>query len=163
MAGIEPELIRHQVRMACQYIGLWSEDAEELLMLTCVAETDLLHVVQLGGGPARGWFQMEPATEQSIFEHYLNYPSRKALKALVLKLRDLTPASRDPLRDNPAYAAALARIKYRRIPKPLASKEDVLGMAKYHKRYYNTNLGKAVVLESVKKYNRYILGKEVEA
>lgn len=163
MAAIKPELLRHQVRMACQHIGLWSEDAEELLMLTSVGETDLLHVVQLGGGPARGWFQMEKRTERDIFEHYLNYPARKALKARVMQLHDLTPASRDPLRDNPAYAAALARIHYRRVPAALPDREDVMGMAKYHKRYYNTAEGKAVPLETVAKYNRYILGKEVEA
>lgn len=156
---VRPDVLRGVVRQALSHIGQWSEHAEELVMLTAAAESNLRYVVQIGGGPARSHFQIEKATERDIFDNYLAY--RKDLRQRVIELRDLTPLSSDPLRDNPLYSAALCRIHYRRVPERLPFKDDVVGMAKYHKKYFNTSQGKAEVMNTVRKYHKYILGNEV--
>jgi hypothetical protein len=45
------------------------------------------------------------------------------------------------------YAAAMARLRYRRAPGRLPAAGDVAGMAAYWKRHYNTPLGRGVPAE----------------
>lgn len=160
--GIQPELLRSQIRLALKYIDLWSAAAEELVIFTAAAESDLVYVNQLGGGPAKSFFQIEPKTERDIFENYLNYKSRVELKRKVLDLKNMMPGCDDFLRDNIPYAAALVRLHYRRKLPPLPEPHDVVGMSMYHKKYFNTELGKARPEESIRKYHMYVKEKDYE-
>lgn len=127
------------VRPALQQINAWTPAAEQLVMGTAMTESHVMFVQQVGRGPARGFFQMEPVTHDDIWERYL---SRKPallnnLKALIMRDMDL----HDQLRGNLFYAAAMCRIFYLRFKEPLPEMNDWPGMARYWKRYYNTHLG----------------------
>ena len=56
---IEPSVARSSfVVPALTHLGLYSLDAEKLLMGTAATESEFQHFRQIGGGPARGMFQM---------------------------------------------------------------------------------------------------------
>lgn len=128
------------IRPALVSIGLWSLAAEELLLGTAMQESRLTHRTQLGGGPALGLFQMEPATHDDIWTNFLKY--RNALGKLITDLRTATPVDAlGQLRQNDRYAAGMARVHYKRASGPLPAAGDTDAMAAYWKKYYNTPSG----------------------
>jgi len=54
-----------------------------------------------------------------------------------------------------AYACAMARIHYLRVPERLPSAMDVDGLARYWKAHYNTHLGAGKPHEAVENYQRF--------
>ena len=99
-------------------------EAADLIYGTALAETGLREIEQEGGGPALGYWQMEPTTHDDIWENYLKYhlPLRKA----VIDITGITPASISadrekvsgpgyhPLIYNQRYACLITRIHYLR-------------------------------------------------
>ena len=77
---IQPTLIQ---------LGLWSVAAQELLLGTALIESNLTHRRRLGG-PARGFFQMEPETHDDIRESFLTYRA-----PLAGRVKDLLTSERD--------------------------------------------------------------------
>ena len=139
---IEPTLL---------HLGLWSPAANELLLGTALVESELRHRRQLGGGRARGLFQMEPATHNDIWENYLKY--RAQLAERVQKL--LTSEKDDKLVElevNDKYACGMARVHYLRVPAPLPYAGDVARMAAYWKAHYNTWSGAGKESEFIRKW-----------
>ncbi len=131
------------VAPALNHINLHSLAAEQLVMATAMAESNICFVHQVGGGPARSFFQMEPVTHDDIWARYL---SRKPhllgdLKGLIMRDMDL----HEQLHGNLFYGAAMCRIFYLRFRKPLPEVDDWYGMAEYWKKYYNTRLGAGTV------------------
>ena len=140
------------IRPTLKTLGLWSAAAEELLLGTALQESGLTHRVQLGGGPARGLFQMEPATHNDIWNNYLKY--HKTLATLVKNLKSTATADGVlELRNNDRYAAAMARVHYKRAPAPLPPVGDIQAMAAYWKRYYNTIHGAGTVAQYLHSWN----------
>lgn len=128
------------LRPTLQRIDMGGEAAEVLLLGTAIQESDLLHRRQLGGGPGRGLFQMEPATHDDLWRNYLAY--RPELAALARAQRsDPDGDPLDELEHNDRYAATMARLHYRRVPDPLPAADDIEAMARYWKRHYNTHQG----------------------
>ena len=100
---------------ALEAIGLSSTSAAELLLGTALVESRLVWRRQLGNGPARGLFQMEMATHDDIWKNYLAYRSSLAGKIKNLKsILNADPESE--LENNDQYAAAMARVHYKRAP-----------------------------------------------
>ena len=127
-------------------LNLYSEAAAQLLIRTAVQESRLTYIRQLGGGPALGVYQMEPATHDDIWENYLEY--RTELADLVEKwARVATPHE---MIGNLYYATAMCRVHYLRAPQALPDAEDLHGQARYWKTWYNTPLGAGTVEEFVK-------------
>lgn len=125
---------------ALDFIGLNSDAAVELLLGTALQESRLLYRKQLRGGPARGFFQMEPATHDDIWNNYLRY--HKTLAASVIGLLDSPKDNKyTALENNDQYAAAMARIHYKRAPEALPASGDIAEIANYWKKYYNTPMG----------------------
>ncbi len=52
-------------------LGTWSLESEMLLMGTAAHESLLIYTHQIGG-PALGYFQMEPATHDDCWTNYLD-------------------------------------------------------------------------------------------
>lgn len=143
---------------ALMAIGLYSDAAAELLLGTALTESDLVWRRQHNNGPARGLFQMEMATHKDIFDNYLKY--RSTLRNAVLNLKsDAKADGETELIDNDSYAAAMARVHYKRAPKALPKAGDVEAMAAYWKQYYNTPLGAGTVDKYVSKWNAVMGGK----
>ena len=134
----------HIVRPALVAIDLDGADAEQLLLGTALQESGLRNYRQEGGGPALGYFQMEPEDHDDIWANFL-----AVRKDLAARLRSLLPARVQPSADQlipyPHYAAAMCRVHYLRVPAPIPT--DLAGQAAYYKAYYNTPEGAATTAE----------------
>src|SRR3569832_707490 len=140
-------------RPALQEIGLWSAAAEELMRGTALVESGLVNRRQIGGGPARGLFQMEPATHDDIWNNFLKYRSK--LAQAITALQSSPDADKyAELENNDKYACGMARASYLRAPGALPQSGDVSGMASYWKEHYNTLLGAGTVSTYVRKWSR---------
>ena len=64
---------RRLIKETLADIGLYSLNAENLIMGTFAQESNFKYVRQLGGGPALGYGQMEPATFNDIVVKFLRY------------------------------------------------------------------------------------------
>ena len=126
-------------------IGLGGDDAISLIAGTGLVESGYKYTQQLGGGPALGWFQMEPATHDDCWNNFLDYRPDLASKIRAL-INGMTPTPHF-LQTNAFYAVVMCRIKYLRAPGVIPNTAQ--GMADYHKEYYNTVLGKANATENI--------------
>lgn len=139
--------IKHEIiAPTLKEIGLYSDTALNLVTGTGLVESGYRVTSQYGGGPALGWFQMEPATHDDIWRNYLKY--RPELSDAVSSLCSGENPSASLLRSNPSYAAAMCRVKYLRVPAPLPP-NNAVSLSLYHKKYYNTILGKANATKNI--------------
>ena len=144
----------HVVRATLIYMHMWSASAEELLVGTAVTESGLRYLRQFNDGPARGLYQIEPATHDDITDRYLARHSdiRKRLYTLLAPI----PSRIDQLVTNLAYATAIARVKYWMQSEPLPEANDYRGLAQYYKKYYNTRSGAAVLEKTIDVFKRVV-------
>lgn len=148
MSGLNARhLLELAVRPALQALGpqYSTEAAERLVMGTAAKESGgLVWLRQLGGGPALGLWQMEPFTFRYLRDTFLSGDGDG--KAQLRRAVAAFSAARSPdpteLCWNLRLAAAYCRIKYLSVAEPLPPAGDVAAMARYWKRYYNTNAGK---------------------
>lgn len=115
--------------------------AEQLMLGTAIAESGLDALVQMGGGPALSFFQIEPATFGDIYGRYLLKPARADLKNAIDAL--LVPAfgPLEQLDGNPYFACAVARTRYWWVKARLPAAGDIKAMGRYWKANYNTARG----------------------
>jgi len=146
MYGIEPSDFKERIVLpSLAAIGLTEPNRVSLVCGTCMHESHLRHVFQVGGGPALGFGQMEPATHRDLWENFLRYQSE-----LAAKVRTFVPhfdGYIPPLIElscNARYAVAMVAVHYRRIKAALPPNEPK-ALAEYWKAYYNTVLGKGTV------------------
>lgn len=134
-------------------LGLHSDNAVNLLMGTAAQESHLgKYRKQIGGGPALGIFQMEPATFNDIVKNYLRFKP-----GLTVKIEGVARVCRfhaEDIENNDLLAICMARVHYLRVSEAIPS--DVEGMARYWKRYYNTPLGKGTVEEFIANYKKLV-------
>lgn len=136
-----------------QHLRLYSQEAHELVLGTCVQESDgLKYIRQLGGGPALGPGQVEPASHDRLYSNFLIYQPH--LLALV---KEIEPSCKsDAMLWNLRYSVAMCRIFYRAVQAPLPKAGDLQAQAAYWKKYYNTALGKGKPEQYVRNWNRYV-------
>lgn len=143
------QLREYVIRPTLKFIGHYSEAAEELLMLTAAAESELGHYIHQVGGPALGIYQMEPATHDDIHANWLRYKAmRDAVQQLGSEARDLP--------GNLYYATAMARCHYLRVSEALPNPISPESLAQYWKDHYNTHQGAGTVAEAVEKYHEFV-------
>lgn len=134
------EFRRYVIRPTLQQLKLHSPAAEALLLGTALAESGLEALVQRGGGPALGLYQIEPATHDDIWRSYLAFKPRLAAR-VAIQAAGLRPG-RSQLVPNLAYATAIARLVYLRQPSRLPPADDITALAAYWKAHFNTSAGK---------------------
>ncbi len=151
---------------ALKAVDLYSDEARDLMLYTGLVESGYRYVAQLGDGPARSFWQVEPKTALDHFDHYLRYRDRHRLEAKVKDLAvyqgsvDIAFAKvfPEPLIDeltfNMRFAVVMARLVYRRSPDPLPALGDGPGMAAYWKRIYNTPAGKGTEEEFIRLWEK---------
>ena len=116
-------------------MDLTSQGVLDLIAITGQVESRYEHLVQMGGGPALGFWQMEPAT----FRDHQAY----------LKAQDCGLFSgADPIiLTRPFDAILMTRLHYFRrpgtIPQPSMGDAYPAALAALHKSAYNTAMGKA--------------------
>ena len=135
--------IREIIEWGLKEMDLYSEDAVDLVYKTGNAETGYRHLKQMGGGPAIGFWQVEPATLIDIMDNYVKYRPEleKRLKSLGFSRNGIETR----VMANIALQAVFCRLKYKRDKYALPKSNDLKGQAKYWKRVYNTHLGKGTI------------------
>ena len=97
------------------------------------------HLVQLGGGPGRGYFQFERPTVEDILNHLRDTKAADFIRKKI-KNRDLLPlVGENLITYDLEFQVVLARVHLMRFRETIPS--DMLGQAKYWKKYWNTYLG----------------------
>lgn len=142
-----------------------SDSAINLLLGTCAQESNMgEYLKQLNNGPALGIYQIEPKTHIDIYENYLQFDNKileKITKLLInfstSNLLANTQYYEENLIGNLYYATAIARICYWRHSESLPKSYDTEGLARYWKKYYNTDKGKGTVAEFVNNFNKYVI------
>ena len=137
------ESIERIINYALEYMDLNSEDACSLIYNTGKAESNYKTLQQYGGGPALGFFQMEPNTAIDIWDNYVMYRPRYRDKLYSLGFDEGTLEL--CLLSNIALQAALCRLHYRRVPSALPKADNLKAQAKYWKKFYNTEAGKGTI------------------
>ena len=155
-----PDAVRQIIRIALQPITatrhpLYSPEAEELLLMIAAHESLLgRHLVQLGGGPGRGLFQVEVGT---MSDNYVNYIAGRAdLARQIREVSGVHLPGEMHLTYNPLFGAIMARIWLYRRPGALPPAHDVPAMAVYAKEHYNIT-GAAIADSYVIAYHNFVL------
>lgn len=141
------QFYQHIVKPALAKVGADSEAACQLVMGTVWQESLRgKYLRQIGGGPGRGFGQMEPATHRDIWVNFLpnRPPLREALRGMLTA--DEQSLSWDEIADcsligSLFYQVAMCRTHYMRVKEPLPAAGDIEAMGIYWKRYYNTVKG----------------------
>lgn len=140
-------------RMDLAIAGLKSSGAEELLIGTAAQESQLGRSLrQHPTGPARGIYQMEPATLNDLLTWLRG---REALLKAVLDWSSPEMTIGAQVAGNLYLATAIARANYYRKPFAMPGHDDVDGLAAAWKQWWNTPLGAGTVEQFVSNYRRY--------
>jgi len=154
--------IRNLVEKTCHRMGskYASNEAVKLVVATGIVESRYEYIRQMGDGPARSFWQVEPATAVDNCQHYLKYRADLMKNCAEASLIDIKYWQNyeehiwaDILEKNIAAGIVHCRLKYRRVPKKVPS--TIAGQAEYWKKYYNSEGGKGDpehFIESVKKW-----------
>lgn len=133
----------------------YSLDAENLILGTIAQESAYgKYRRQLGGGPALGITEMEPATFNDILTNYLKY--KPALKEKITRICHVGAFSAIDLINNDKLAICMCRVHYLRVKYKLPT--SLIRYAAYWKLFYNTRKGKGTMKEFVHNYKFYVLG-----
>lgn len=142
--------IRQRISSCLVDIDMYSREAEQLLLLTGATESRYEYLKQYPVSFAFSWWQVESETCHDIWQNYLKF--RPVIREKVInathidkKWMDEIPSAvecSNLLHDIIPFAISMARLVYRRVPKPLPS--DIEGMGKYYIKYYNAG-GKATM------------------
>ena len=124
-------------------LNKYSDDALAMIIRTGNAETGYRKLIQYGGGPGLGFFQVELATAQDILDNYVQYRPAylKVLMELGLDAENLEFC----IKTNIALQIAFCRLHYMRDKNPIPSWTDLEAQASYWKDVYNTHLGKGTI------------------
>jgi len=138
---VNPDHLRRLIRETLHELpALVTSAAVELLILTACQESHCGEwLYQLGGGPARGIFQMEPATHDDLWSRWLRHQTPWRLDVARLLYGVDAGAGgvlsmefgRGQLAGNLTYAIATCRAQYWRHPVPLPAADDAHGLARY--------------------------------
>lgn len=130
----------------------------QLVMGTGLTESEFRHIDQVDKankpGPAVSFWQIEKATHDDVWRNWLAYRSDIRGRLTALLVPDSEPFWQ--MHWNLKYAAAMCRVIYMRVKEKLPVSGDAQGMANYHKKYYNTYLGKTDPQKSVVHFERII-------
>jgi len=155
------DAVRQIIRISLQPISatrrpLYSSDAEEiLLMIACHESTLGRNLRQIGGGPGRGLFQVEPRTMRDNYTNFID--ARKDLARQIRQVSGVGNPDEEQLTYNPIFGAIMARIWLYRRPGALPPAHDIQAMAEYAREHYNTTAGAASAEKYLTDYHRLVL------
>jgi hypothetical protein len=132
-----------------------TQRAQRLLLGTAAQESGLVYTRQIGGGPAKGYLQIEGPTEESLWVDFLAYHADIA-EYITSRCGHGGPDAY-ALEYDMVYGILLARTLYFwRDPERLPAVDDVEEAAKRYKQYYNTIYGAATEQQYMENYHRLI-------
>lgn len=147
------------IQPTLQYIGLDSREAQNLLLGTLAQESSMAEYLKQIEGEALSPWMIEKITFEDITGRFLNLSRNGRLRQKVMDLTTIKSHGFDfqDIIGNLPLACAIARIKYFMSIEALPAQDDILGMAKYYKKHYNTYEGKATESQFIENYKRYVL------
>jgi len=154
--------MRSLIERTCNVMGekYASEGAVDMVLATGIIESRYEYITQMNDGPAKSFFQVEPATAVDNLAHYLKHRPelmQKCAEASVVDLKYWQTYDEklwaDILEKNIAAGIVHCRIKYWRIPKRMPT--SVEGMSHYWKDYYNAG-GKGNSEEFVEQVTKWL-------
>jgi hypothetical protein len=134
----------------------YSLAGEALVLGTAAQESHLSYLHQIGmkeGGC--GIYQMERVTYDSHISWLKQKPD---FWRLVQSFQINYLYGYTQMGGNLYYATVMARVHYWRVSEQLPTADDVLGLGRYWKQYYNTLKGGGTVEEFVRNYQLLIAG-----
>jgi len=157
---MDPVQLKKHIEYILIDMDMYSESAVDLLMLTCAQESRLgYYIEQIGGGPAKGIFQMESTTHDDL----CGYAKRKGSDFADKAFRYESRSPQWDLKLNIAYQISMARIHYWRVPAAIPTRgqfiknqEYILALARYWKQHWNTEKGAGTVDQAYVNYYRYV-------
>lgn len=106
------------------------------------------------GGPALGIFQIEYETYDDLIVNFVDF--RSVIGDILLKL-SMRCGNRFNLIGNLYFSCAVARLIYwYKSPEPIPNAEDIEGLARYWKKWYNSSAGKGEISDFIDNFNRYV-------
>lgn len=138
-------------------IDLHSEAAVKLLLGTAAQESHLGTYVHQIKGPALSIYQIEPKTYNDIVNKFIL--TKPTLSSKICKACNFVglPAP-DRMITDLKFATIMCRVYYLRIAEALPDANDLEGLARYWKKYYNTHFGKGKPEEFIANYKKYVGG-----
>lgn len=148
---------------ALRYIWMYSPSAVNILLGTAAQESQFTYLHQLEDGPALSLYQIEPFTANDIYDNYLKYHPQirdriNTLAGLSSMDKPMPEYMKAMLISNLRYSTGIARCQYYRRKEPLPDENDIEGMARYWKKYFNTHLGKGTEQEFITNYKEFVEG-----
>lgn len=147
--GLHPKQVQDGIRDILVYLGAPKKEIPKwvrLLGLTAQVESHLGYYQRQVRGPARGLFQIEPATEKSIWNDYLKYR-----KELQVKVQSLKHKGVGNLQNNIAYTTALVYVLYKWRKTDVNNIKNIDDYWRVYKEKFNTKLGKATYKDFLQK------------
>lgn len=130
-------------------------NAIKLLMMVAAHESLGGHYLQQVRGPARGIFQMEPATEWDLYQNYARFRTR--MRDIYQAVTGESKGAQElHQRGNLIRQIVLARMHFLRFPAPIPPTHDDQALSEYAKKYWNTNAGKATPEQYRVDYYKYV-------
>lgn len=134
-------------------LGLWSPSADRMVLCTFQTETQFNAVRQDLGPHRYGKGYGLPQMEQATFDDHVKHMKARNphIYELIMKICNLDEFSHvEELTWNDKLAVCMTRYHYKRVAEPLPAVDDLEGMARYWKKYYNTPLGAGTVEKFIK-------------
>jgi hypothetical protein len=131
------------------------ERSVSLILGSAAQESAFMYTQQIGGGPAKGYLQIEGPTEVSLWVDYLAY--NPEISAFVTSRCGHGGPDEVALEYDMIYGILLARTLYFwRDSERLPAVEDIEGQASVYKTYYNTTYGAATEEQFLDSYATYV-------
>lgn len=163
MESLADQLRAYIIRPVLLEMGMHSQGAENLLIGTAAHESAGFKAIhQYGRGPALSFFQIEPATHDDLWRNSIPGIARSKPGAVEFLRGQVaaqygTPPPAEFLLHSLTYAAAIARLLYWRAPDPMPDGDDLVGLAQFWKRRYNTVHGAGTVDQWLEAYRGWCL------
>lgn len=131
--------------------AMLSQEAADLLLCTAAHESHLGEYIKQVNGPALGVYQIEPATNKSLWDDFILVPSRRNFAQMMYS--ELPTSSKYPYADqlmtNLTYQTIMARLKYWIAPEPIP-KLGLHSLADYWGKYYQSTSDPAKIEKFIK-------------
>lgn len=135
---------RDLITRVLKEVALYSPAAVNLLLGTAAQESGFGTYLRQVKGPALSVFQIEEATFLDL---------RERMHPILPEIRTWSFLR---LEWDLRAAILAARLKYRSIPKPLPEPDNLLELAAYWKRWYNTEQGAGTIQQFIRNYKHYV-------
>ena len=150
--SVNSNQIKDLIKDICVQMGekYAKQEALDIVYATGLVESKYEYIEQIGTGPAKSFWQVEPETAVDNCRNFIS--KRPELLQVCSDILGIDPyyfIDTQPddwdwiLRTNIAAGILHCRIKYWRVPEPIEEGEE--GLAKYWKQHYNTTEGAGTI------------------